>query len=510
MSMVLEGIAALLGTVGVLIAYFIYLPRIRHWTFPGPKPWLLEGSLSGRKIKPGTAHQALYDLRNKYGNVFQVWLGIRRLVVLSDEEDIKYITLTNPMPKCKSFNESLAPMTGEGLISVREELHKSHRRFLSAGFNDEFVRGIGQYISLELTTLFDKLDQACPGAYSVDMDKEITKFAMDIVFRAAFSETIGVQTQVDLPLLKAFNDALKEIFRCTAQNARKSQPFWENTDSVHSSRYHRNTGTYPFWKYMPAKKRFTKAKAVLDIFLSELVDRRRNESSAEKANRQVDILDLILQMNLSEEDIRGEALTFLVAGHDTTSHSLAFCLYNLACNPNVEAIMAEEVESVLGDRTVPSYEDCQNLPYTTAVWKETLRLNPVAATGTMRDAVEDLTLPSGHFIARGAELLVPLYVMHRNPDYWEDPLVFKPERFLTKKRPSPFIYMPFSVGPRNCIGQGFAGFEGVATLAALVKRYKTKLAVEPNEVREFHAMVMRPRCVYNGKSAGLPMYLARR
>jgi len=405
-------------------------------------------------------------------------------VVLSNEEDIKYITLTNPMPKCKSFNESFGPMTGEGLISVSEKLHKSHRRFLGAGFNEKFVHGIGQYISLELTTLFDKLDQACPGAYSVDLDKEITKFAMDIIFRAAFSETIGVQTQGDLPLLKAFNDALKEIFR--------------------------NTGTYPFWKYMPAKQRFTEAKAVLDNFLLDLVRRRRNESSEEKANRQVDILDLILRMNLSEEDIRGEALTFLVAGHDTTSHSLAFCLYNLACNPSVEAIMAEEVENVLGDRTVPTYEDCQNLPYTTAVWKETLRLNPVAATGTMRDAVEDFMLPSGHFIDRGAELIVPLYLIHRNPDYWEDPLVFKPERFLTEKKPSPFVYMPFSVGARNCIGQGFASFEGVATLAALVKRYKMKLAVHSSEVREFHAMVMRPRCVYNGKSAGLPMYLTRR
>mmetsp|Transcript_19549 Transcript_19549/g.77907 ORF Transcript_19549/g.77907 Transcript_19549/m.77907 type:complete len:461 (-) Transcript_19549:1103-2485(-) len=411
-------------------------------------------------------------------------LGSFGQVILSDEEDIKYITLTNPMPKCKSFNESLAPITGEGLISVREELHKSHRRFLSAGFNNEFVSGIGEYISLELTTLFDKLDQACPGAYSVDMDREITKFTMDVIFRAAFSETIGVQTSVDLPVLKAFTDAMKEIYR--------------------------NTGSYPFWKYMPEKQRLTKARAVLDNFLSELVGRRRNESPEEKANRKVDILDLILQMNRSEEDIRGEALTFLVAGHDTTSHSLAFCLYNLACNPNVEAIMTEEVERVLGDRAVPSYDDCQNLPYTTAVWKETLRLHPVAATGTMRDAVEDLTLPSGHVVARGAEFLIPLYVLHRNPDYWEDPLVFKPERFLTKKRPSPFVYMPFSVGPRNCIGQGFAGFEGVATLAALVKRYKMKLAVETNEVNEFHAMVMRPRCFYNGKSAGLPMYLVRR
>mmetsp|Transcript_19549 Transcript_19549/g.77910 ORF Transcript_19549/g.77910 Transcript_19549/m.77910 type:complete len:121 (-) Transcript_19549:2304-2666(-) len=83
MLIVLKAIAAFFGAVGFLIAYYIYLPRIRHWNFPGPKPWLLEGSLSGRKVKPGTLHQTLYDLRNKYGNVFHIWLGIRRLVSTS-------------------------------------------------------------------------------------------------------------------------------------------------------------------------------------------------------------------------------------------------------------------------------------------------------------------------------------------------------------------------------------------------------------------------------------------
>ncbi|XP_066252478.1 cytochrome P450 4C1-like isoform X2 [Euwallacea similis] len=191
------------------------------------------------------------------------------------------------------------------------------------------------------------------------------------------------------------------------------------------------------------------------------------------------MLDLLLHEKINEgsidyEGIREEVDTFMFEGHDTTSAALVFLLHCLSQYPDVQEEVREEMLSVLGsDNKVPSFQELRDLPYTERVIKETLRLYP-SVPFISRIASQDFVTHTGYKIPSGSVLYLHIFDLHRNPDIYENPLKFDPDRFLpgnVMKR-HPFAYLPFSAGPRNCIGQKFAMLEIKSVICGILRKFR--------------------------------------
>ena len=174
---------------------------------------------------------------------------------------------------------------------------------------------------------------------------------------------------------------------------------------------------------------------------------------------------------MTDRQVRDEVMTLFLAGHETTASALTWAVYLLTQHPDIAKRLADEVDRVLGDRP-PTGQDVPNLPYTEAVFKEAMRLYP-AAWLMGREVVTPCEI-RGYTIPKGWNLLISQWVIHRDPRWFEAPDEFRPERWeseRTKDLPA-CAFMPFGVGPRQCIGRHFAMMEGVIILAAMAQRFE--------------------------------------
>jgi cytochrome P450 len=238
---------------------------------------------------------------------------------------------------------------------------------------------------------------------------------------------------------------------------------------------------------LPSVRRATRARKFLDRTIYGMIDERRKSG--------VDHGDLLSMLMLARDDsngrmtdkqVRDEALTLFLAGHETTATALTWTFYLLSQHPDVEARLRAELAAVLGGRA-PSYDDLPKLVYAEMVLAESMRLYPPAwAIGRM--AKRQYRLYNYEVSPRSICILSP-YVMHRHPRYYPDPERFDPERFTPEAKQSrpKFAYFPFGGGPRVCIGERFAWMEGVLVLATVLQNWQ--MTLEPGQVIEPHPQI---------------------
>ncbi|KAI0760164.1 cytochrome P450 [Fomes fomentarius] len=235
---------------------------------------------------------------------------------------------------------------------------------------------------------------------------------------------------------------------------------------------------------------FYRAYGELGKYLQEMVQARRD---AKEKEERYDLFSNLLDANEDEVDneakltdsaLIGNIFIFLVAGYETTAHTLAYAFILLALYPEEQEAFYRNIKTVLPSGRVPTYDDFSSLSYSLAVMNEALRWFPpvvnVPKTSaedttftTTNAAGEKITIP----VPRGSRISITTPCLHNNPRYWEDPSSFKPARFLGNYPRDAFL--PFSGGPRGCIGRGFAETEGVAVLTMIISRYKVEVRDEP-------------------------------
>jgi len=215
--------------------------------------------------------------------------------------------------------------------------------------------------------------------------------------------------------------------------------------------------------------------------------RKRQVTLSASSNKFLSILDLILSIGgsnpeeaLSDAQILDELMTFFLAGHETTASTVSFLIRELGRKENAEKRrrMTEEIRGVIGLKPISELdtEDFNKMTYTSLCIKETLRLYPVGP-GSIRITTEDETI-GGYRVPKDTRIFVSFFNIQRNPKYWPNPTQFIPERFETESDRSAFLYLPFSSGPRICVGQQFAQIEIKVVLSAFVNEFDWELAEE--------------------------------
>jgi cytochrome P450 len=391
-------------------------------------------------------------------------LGPQHAFVVSDPDAIRDILITHQGNFTKSrMLERAKVLLGDGLLTSEAEFHTRQRRLVQPAFHrDRLVR-----YATDMVACAERARGAWTPGVQLDIHKEMTRLTLAIVGRTLFSADVS-------------SDA-DEIGRAMTQ-------IFELFDTL----------LLPFSDWIqklpiPPVRRFEKARDRLDKIVYGLIAERR--ASGKDAG---DLLSMLLlaqdesdNAHMTDKQVRDEALTLLIAGHETTANALTWTWYLLSQNPDVEARMHAEIDGVLGGK-LPSFDDAAKLTYTSGVFAESLRLYPPAwAIG--RRAREDYSI-AGYAIPAKSILLMSPWVMHRDPRWWPQPERFDPDRWQPEeaaKRPK-FAYFPFGGGARVCIGERFAWAEGVLVLATIAHRWKMRLV--PGHPVETRAVItLRPK-----------------
>ena len=366
------------------------------------------------------------------------------------------------------------PVVGEGLLTSEGALWLRQRRLIQPVFHRRSVASFGSLMTDETLAMLERWRPAIEGGEPLDVPAEMARLTLDIVTKALFHAHVGEEPEV---IGRAINTIVEDL------GFRFEVPFYP-----------------PQRVPTPRNRRFRAAMRTVDRAVYSIIAGRRRDGE-----NQEDLLALLMGTRdeetgevMGDNQLRDEVMTLFLAGHETTANALSWALYLISTHPQVEGRLREELDGVLGeDRRVPTIGDLPNLAYTRMVVDETLRLYPPAWITNRQAIAEDEIL--GHRIPAGSFVTLSPYVLHRHPDFWEDPDAFDPERFAPgggNGRPR-FAYFPFGGGPRQCIGQSMALVEAQLVLATILGRCRLRpvsdVPVEPQALA-----TLRP-------DGGLPM-----
>ena len=254
-------------------------------------------------------------------------------------------------------------------------------------------------------------------------------------------------------------------------------------DAAHAVQARSDAGSIqsflPDWLPTPRNRRFRRATDEFDRTVRGLIgERRRSEDPSD------DLLSLLLDVTyddgtaMDERTVRDQLMTFLFAGHETTSLALSYAVFALAQRPEVADRMRAELADVVGESR-PAAADVRRLDYTERILKETLRLYPPAYV-LFRQPTRDVVL-GGYRVPEGTQLTLPAFRLHTDPRWYDDPETFRPERWTDEMEAGlpDYAYFPFGGGPRHCIGMRFAMLELHLVLATLVQSWEFELVSDP-------------------------------
>ncbi|XP_031756807.1 cytochrome P450 4B1 [Xenopus tropicalis] len=431
--------------------------------FPGPKSHWLYGN-AHEFFQVGKELDLILRWAQVYPYGVSMWLGNFHAALFVTHPDYAKAILGRQEPKDDTAYKYLVPWIGKGLLVLSGPKWFQHRRLLTPGFHYDVLK---QYVSLMsdcTRVMLDKWDKLMPNEKSIELFHHVSLMTLDTIMKCAFSYNSSCQNNRD-------NEYIKAVYELSYLVYERSSFFPYHNDVIFS--------------LSPLGFRFRKALSIAHQHTDKVIKHRKesliNETELDKISqkRHLDFLDILLfakdenGKGLSDEDLRAEVDTFMFAGHDTTASGISWILYCIAKYPEHQQKCREEITELLGDRETMEWGDLGQIPYTTSCIKESLRLYPpVPIIG--RRLSKSITFSDGRSLPEGTEVITSIYAINRSPSVWKDPEVFDPSRFSPENSDSrhPHAFIPFSAGPRNCIGQNFAMNEMKVVVALTLQRYE--------------------------------------
>uniref|UniRef100_A0A6J0UR60 Cytochrome P450 4B1-like n=1 Tax=Pogona vitticeps TaxID=103695 RepID=A0A6J0UR60_9SAUR len=432
-------------------------------SFPGPPAHWLYGHIFQLLPFSGVFKKTEIWAR-QYPFAFPLWYGRYSACLIVTHPEYAKTLLARTDPKDSITYRNIIPWIGKGLLVSHGPKWSKHRKLLTPGFHYNILKPYVALMAESTKVMLDKWEQLITQEKSVELFEHVSLMTLDNIMKCAFSYNSNCQMGRE-------NSYIQAVFELC---------------SLAFSRMHSILGQsdLTYW-FTPEAYRFRKACQVAHLHTDKIIKERKESLGDEEElqkiqqKRHLDFLDILLcakdenGVRLSDEDVRAEVDTFMFEGHDTTASGISWLFYCLAQNPEHQQKCREEIRSILGDRDTIHWDDLSNMTYCTLCIKESLRLYP-PVPGISRELSKPITFFDGRTLPEGSWVGISIRNVHKNPSIWNDPEVFDPQRFSPENisNKNSHAFLPFSAGPRNCIGQQFAMNEMKVALALTLFRFE--------------------------------------
>nr|ABF06550.1 CYP4BG1 [Ips paraconfusus] len=468
-------IGVLCGLVAVIFLFLLRKYnklRKKRCRIPNPPGHWLLGNLTLNNLNSGELFDQLRNFARDYGPIYRISIPFLDIVNFFHPADLEIILSQKKHMKKSLLYQFLEGWLGKGLLTSTGSKWQFRRKLLTQAFHFNILQKFVRVFNEETTHLVKRIEEINLTGQS-QAGISVLPLITHLTLQSVTETSLGV-SNIEKETLKAYRENIYKMGDFLIDRLRKP---WRLFNFI----YH----------FTEASKQEQLTINKLHQFTYQVIKEREEVLQSDKtqsvmtstySGRKIyKMLDLLLHEKLQfgsidYEGIREEVDTFMFEGHDTTSAALVFLLHNLASNLAIQEKVRQEIKTV---ERIPTFQTLQNLPYTDRVIKESLRLYP-SVPFISRIASEDFITHTGYSISKGTVLYMHIFDLHRNPEIYPDPLTFDPDRFLPEKvkERHPFAYLPFSAGPRNCIGQKFAMLELKAVLWGLL--HKFRLTLDPS------------------------------
>lgn len=420
---------------------------------------------SVRRLYPspfGKLPKYFEDLTQRYGDIVSFRLPARRFVLLNHPDQIKDMMVTQQHHFVKSLGaRTLRFLLGDGLLTSEEPYHRQMRRIVQPAFHHQRVADYAR----TMVRIADEWTAAHADGDRFDVHSAMSELTLRIASLTLFGVDAG--------------DAASDV-RAALHTTLEAYPKAVGPLALLKQRV----------GLSPTTRAFDRARVELDRVIYGLIAQRRAQPGTGN-----DALSMLLAADdpetgyrLTDEQVRDEAMTLFLAGHETTANALTWTWYLLARHPEIEARMHAEVDALASfDEPFAAVEA---LPYTRRVLRESMRLYPPAWI-VGRETIRPVTLVGGYELPAQTTVFACALTLHRREAFYPNPLRFDPDRWLTADVPQ-FAYIPFGGGARRCIGEEFAWTEGVLVLAVLARHFR--FILETDRELELEPLVtLRPK-----------------
>ncbi|XP_061440380.1 cytochrome P450 4V2 [Rhineura floridana] len=446
----------------------------------------------------------LMDYTDKFRNIplVQLWLGPQPNLILIHPDTVEVVLSSSKHITKSSSYKFLQPWLGTGLLTSTGGKWRSRRKMLTPTFHFAILADFLEVMNEQASILVQKLEKHVDKE-TFDCFSYITLCALDIICETAMGKNIGAQDHKDSEYVRA-------VYRMSDLVHHRQKSPWLWPDLLYlmfqEGREH----------YRSLKILHSFTDSVIAEKARELKSREQHKSDVASNGEQSKgkirraFLDMLLNAidddgnKLSYLDIREEVDTFMFEGHDTTAAAMNWAIYLLASHPEAQRKVHSELDEVFGDsdRHI-TMDDLKELRYLDCVIKEALRLFP--SVPLLARTLSEECYIRGFKIPKGINAIIVPYAVHREPDVFPEPEEFRPERFFPENAAGrhPYAYVPFSAGPRNCIGQRFAQMEEKTVLATILRHFRVESVQKRDQLGPVGELILRP-------SQGIWIQLKRR
>ena len=409
----------------------------------------------------------LTERTRESGDRLHLRMGTADFLLVSHPDDARHVLVSNASNYTKSDHyRGLKVTLGQGLVTSEGKLWRRQRSLLQPAFRPSAIDAMTPVMTACTRSMLARWERA--GVDAFDVHEAMMRLTFHIAGLTLFGEELLGESE-------EFASALEVAL-------------------VFANEYSESLFPLPLWTPLPKYVGFYRAKKRLDATIARVVAERRAALSTRPHSADADLLTAMIratddQGRMSDRLLRDEAITLLIAGHETTAAALSWTFWLLAQHPQVAAAVADEASHVSES---PSIEEIRRLDLIPRVLRESMRLRPPVWM-VERQAIRDDRLSGGAQIPAGTMVGVSPWVIHRAERWWENPEGFDPDRFLPANAASRhrYAYLPFGAGPRVCIGGGFAMLEATIVLAMVARRWRLELEAG-FETRYYPGITLRP------------------
>ena len=414
---------------------------------------------------------------SQYGPTFIAYLGIKPVIVTEDLEIIKSVMSKN-FNSFKNRGRFFPLLSRSDMLELRGEHWTTIRRTITPTFSSKKLKMLSPLIQGSCEKLINKMAAVSNTNSSVNVWEWFKMFSMEVILATAFSRDISLENSQEHPLSKA-GEMIFDIMSSTTLG----------TETVATIASHL-PWSIPLMRFLARRTEVARSWDCLEETALRLIKDRRN-AMATTGSTAKDLLQSMLEAHdenketkssgyLTNDQIVTVIMVIILAGYDTTRSALSFTAYLLAINPTIQDKLVKEINDYYEVNPDCSlYDAAENIEYVDMVLCESMRMFPPGFS-IIRECNHTCAVADGIIIEKGYDIIFPTYLIHHNPNYWQNPDVFDPERFNPSNEQSypTFAYLSFGEGPRNCIGKRLAMLEAKMTLVAILKELQFRRSAD--------------------------------